>query len=89
MTKHIRILLMVVFAVAVLTGTAAAYDGSEAPKNITISENTGKDVKVTTTAQTVGELFSEQGIEIANEDIVSKNTDEEIISGETIKITRA
>ena len=37
MTKHIRILLMVVFAVAVLTGTAAAYDGSEAPKNITIS----------------------------------------------------
>lgn len=89
MTKHIRILLMVVFAVAVLTGTAAAYDGSEAPKNITISENTGKDVKVTTTAQTVGEFFSEQGIEIENEDIVSKNTDEEIISGETIKITRA
>lgn len=89
MTKHIRILLMVVFAVAVLTGTAAAYDGSETPKNITISENTGKDVKVTTTAQTVGELLSEQGIEIENEDIVSKNTDEELVAGETIKITRA
>ena len=89
MTKRIRVLLMVVFAVAVLTGTAAAYDGSEAPKNITISENTGKDVKVTTTAQTVGELLSEQGIEIENEDIVSKNTDEELVSGETIKITRA
>ena len=80
---------MVVFAVAVLTGTAAAYDGSETPKNITISENTGKDVKVTTTAQTVGELLSEQGIEIENEDIVSKNTDEELVAGETIKITRA
>ncbi|MCJ7855222.1 G5 domain-containing protein [Lachnospiraceae bacterium NSJ-143] len=93
MTKHIRILIMVAFAIAVLTGTAAAYDGENSENNmtkklITISDNGEKDVQVYTLTETVGDFLKEQKIQIGKDDTVSKALDERLKDGDEISIKR-
>lgn len=92
MTKHIRILIMVAFAVAVLTGTAAAYDGENSAneltmKTITITDGTD-NIVVSTLSNTVAEVFEEKGIEIDDKTTVSKDLDETIKNGDEIVIKR-
>ena len=92
MTKHIRILIMVAFAVAVLTGTAAAYDGENSAneltmKTITITDGTD-NIVVSTLSNTVAEVFEEKEIEIDDKTTVSKDLDETIKNGDEIVIKR-
>ncbi len=92
MTKHIRILIMVAFAVAVLTGTAAAYDGENSAneltmKTITITDGTNSTV-VSTLSNTVAEVFEEKKIEIDDKTTVSKDLTETIKNGDEIVIKR-
>ncbi len=92
MTKHIRILIMVAFAVAVLTGTAAAYDGENSAneltmKTITITDG-NKSTIVSTLSNTVAEVFEEKNIEIDDKTSVSKDLDDTIKTGDEIVIKR-
>ena len=92
MTKHIRILIMVAFAVAVLTGTAAAYDGENSAneltmKTITITDGTD-NIVVSTLSNTVAEVFEEKEIEIDDKTTGSKDLDETIKNGDEIVIKR-
>ncbi len=92
MTKHIRILIMVAFAVAVLTGTAAAYDGENSAneltmKTITITDGNNSTI-VSTLSNTVAEVFEEKGIEIDDKTTVSKDLEETIKNGDEIVIKR-
>ena len=92
MTKHIRILIMVAFAVAVLTGTAAAYDGENSANEITMKTITitdgNKSTVVSTLSNTLAEVFEEEDIEIDDKTSVSKDLDDTIKNGDEIVIKR-
>ncbi len=89
MTKHIRIFLMVTFAIVLLTGTVAAYQDSAESKIVTISDDNKNDFLVSTKAETVEEFIEEQGIEIDEKyDKLLNNPKDKIATGDIIKIKR-
>ncbi len=93
MTKRIRILLMAAFAIAVLTGTASAYDGENSDsglmkKTIIIADDDNREIKYDTLATTVSEALEEKGISVSDEDYISKSLDSTLSNGDKIIIKR-
>jgi len=86
MTKFLRMFLMVTAAIAVLTGTAAAYESEEYPVKTIIIEEGGKDIVANTKTDTVRELLEEYDVFVDEYTVVSKGLDEQTVGGEVIKI---
>jgi uncharacterized protein YabE (DUF348 family) len=87
MTKRIRILIMVAFSLFVLTGTVSAYNSS-GTKMVKVADGTEENY-YNTAADTVEELFKEQGIEVTDDDIIVPQLSSEFKNGDEITIRRA
>ena len=68
MTKQLKVLIMVLAALIICTGTVSAYSDEKTVQVIDLDY----DEKVTTNAETVGELLDELGITLGEEDEISK-----------------
>ena len=85
MTKQLKVLIMVLAALIICTGTVSAYSDEKTVQVIDLDY----DEKVTTNAETVGELLDELGITLGEEDEISKKLTAELKNNDVINIERA
>ena len=85
MTKQLKVLIMVLAALIIYTGTVSAYSDEKTVQVIDLDY----DEKVTTNAETVGELLDELGITLGEEDEISKKLTAELKNNDVINIERA
>lgn len=92
MTKRLRVIAIVVFILAVFSGTVSAYDSTEeeqkVPKKINITENNGEKIFFETEAETVSEFLKEQNITLNEEESINKSLNATLESGDILNITR-
>ena len=88
MTKQLRVLCLVILALATLCGTVSAYSADENEKQVTVITADSTDT-YTTTAQTVEDFLEEVDIDVKEEDILSPSRETELKEKNTITITEA
>ncbi|MDD3571109.1 MAG: 3D domain-containing protein [Lachnospiraceae bacterium] len=86
MTKRLRVLLMVIISLVICTGTVSAYNGDK--KTVRVVD-LNLDEKFSTSTETVGDLLTEIGITLKDEDYISKDLNDKLIADDCIEIRRA
>jgi uncharacterized protein YabE (DUF348 family) len=84
--RTLKLALFALVLAGLVGGSTAWFLATQKSLTLTVD---GQDRAVTTTADTVGEVLAEEGLETQAHDVVLPEPDAEVVDGDTVVVTRA